>query len=450
MSLATRCTHCGTIFKVVQDQLKVSEGWVRCGRCHEVFNALEGLFDMDREAPPARPPVPASPEPAQAITPPAPRRTEVLPPDPPHPGVTQFDLDMPPEAMAIGASPIALGPTPEPEPTPETYPETSEADALESRYLMPSEGTPVRRRRRRGPEFADAEFPQDLMAAEDWASEDWVSGPGELDEAPVAEAAPVPVTAPMSAPATAPAAVPAQPPEPPVPSLERPAAPAPRQAERFQAENALPPPSQRKGKPGTRGRAPDKEAPDFIRQADRKAIWRRPAVRGMLSGLALSLILLLLAQATHHWRDTLAAHQPALKPWLVQWCALAHCQIKAPMQLDDLQVDNIQLVRTNAEGDDTYRLTAIIHNRADVALQWPQLDLTLTDPNGQVLVRRLFSTTNARLVLNPESDARASTAPAATAAVPADIPAGSQSTVQWQLHAPDLKLAGYTAELFYP
>ena len=51
MSLATRCTSCGTVFRVVQDQLKVSEGWVRCGRCDAVFNALEGLFDLGRDAP---------------------------------------------------------------------------------------------------------------------------------------------------------------------------------------------------------------------------------------------------------------------------------------------------------------------------------------------------------------------------------------------------------------
>ena len=51
MSLATRCTACGTVFRVVQDQLKVSEGWVRCGRCNEVFSALEGLFDLDRGIP---------------------------------------------------------------------------------------------------------------------------------------------------------------------------------------------------------------------------------------------------------------------------------------------------------------------------------------------------------------------------------------------------------------
>lgn len=51
MSLATRCNSCGTVFRVVQDQLKVSEGWVRCGRCNEVFNALEGLFDLERDPP---------------------------------------------------------------------------------------------------------------------------------------------------------------------------------------------------------------------------------------------------------------------------------------------------------------------------------------------------------------------------------------------------------------
>jgi len=52
VSLATRCAACGTVFRVVQDQLKVSEGWVRCGRCGEVFSALEGLFDLEREAAP--------------------------------------------------------------------------------------------------------------------------------------------------------------------------------------------------------------------------------------------------------------------------------------------------------------------------------------------------------------------------------------------------------------
>ncbi|MEO7392966.1 MAG: DUF3426 domain-containing protein [Ramlibacter sp.] len=43
MSLITRCPACGTLFKVVPDQLKISEGWVRCGHCAEVFDATAHL-----------------------------------------------------------------------------------------------------------------------------------------------------------------------------------------------------------------------------------------------------------------------------------------------------------------------------------------------------------------------------------------------------------------------
>ena len=55
MNLVTRCTACGTLFRVVQDQLKVSEGWVRCGRCEAVFNAQENLFDLEHDTPPPWP-----------------------------------------------------------------------------------------------------------------------------------------------------------------------------------------------------------------------------------------------------------------------------------------------------------------------------------------------------------------------------------------------------------
>lgn len=39
MSLITQCPACTTLFKVVPDQLRVSDGWVRCGQCDEVFDA---------------------------------------------------------------------------------------------------------------------------------------------------------------------------------------------------------------------------------------------------------------------------------------------------------------------------------------------------------------------------------------------------------------------------
>ncbi|MEO8280332.1 MAG: zinc-ribbon and DUF3426 domain-containing protein [Ideonella sp.] len=50
MTLATRCISCGTTFRVVQDQLRVSDGWVRCGRCDTVFDALASLIDLDPSA----------------------------------------------------------------------------------------------------------------------------------------------------------------------------------------------------------------------------------------------------------------------------------------------------------------------------------------------------------------------------------------------------------------
>jgi predicted Zn finger-like uncharacterized protein len=82
MSLATRCSACGTVFRVVQDQLKISEGWVRCGRCEAVFNALESLFDLEREAPPPWPGSAGEPEPmaeAMAAPRPAPSEPEAAP-----------------------------------------------------------------------------------------------------------------------------------------------------------------------------------------------------------------------------------------------------------------------------------------------------------------------------------------------------------------------------------
>jgi predicted Zn finger-like uncharacterized protein len=53
MTLITRCPGCETLFKVVVDQLRVSEGWVRCGYCSEVFDASLHMQDhASRESAP--------------------------------------------------------------------------------------------------------------------------------------------------------------------------------------------------------------------------------------------------------------------------------------------------------------------------------------------------------------------------------------------------------------
>lgn len=46
MGHITQCPHCSTLFRVVADQLKLSQGWVRCGQCGQEFDAQAALVDM--------------------------------------------------------------------------------------------------------------------------------------------------------------------------------------------------------------------------------------------------------------------------------------------------------------------------------------------------------------------------------------------------------------------
>lgn len=513
MSLATRCTHCGTIFKVVQDQLKVSEGWVRCGRCHEVFNALPALFDLDSEAPPPRrtpaPPVPA-PEPApeaalqtdshheadhrgtaasastteQHQDSPSgfgedrwttTRPTELAPPTPisahtplsaadlnlgaaPLPAATDFDLD----------TSVSL-PLNEPRPwdgaPPQDVPDTDESDALDSRYLMPPrDGTRQVKRRPTGPEFADAEFPTDAMidAEEDWALD---SIPAELPPEPTP-----PAPAPRAKPIASPAPLPQTPPLPSASLLRTPSGPATaadrpadvhterdiphedtgipttqpsRYGEDFVPEQVQAPPSQRKGRSGTRGRDPATQAPEFVKRAQRQAFWRHPATRGVLLTLLLGLSASLALQMAHQFRDLIAAYNPDARPLLQAWCEQVGCKISPPLRLEVLQVDSATLLRTSSEGPDRYRLTVSVHNRSDIAVAWPHIDLSLTDERGNVIARRAFQATDARV-------ARGEASSPTLAPVPEAAPPQQSTTLQWSLRLDQLTPAGYTAELFYP
>ena len=534
MSLATRCTHCGTIFKIVQDQLKVSEGWVRCGRCNEIFNALPGLFDLEREPPPPRPkprtpapestPSPAAltasdggstadslpqeagggvvvddaPQPEQdwektapirpsmvaaareavsapavepSALPPGPGIENDLPETPPAAGegTTEFDLDTSvqgyvdkPSTVVQAVESLNLSENPQPwlgTPPENDVPETDESDALDSRYLMPStreRKTAKRRPRGPEPEFADAEFPDDafLDAAEDeWASGFGPSGLHGSSPGSGYGSSAGPISKPATEAAYMAGAAEANLGSGLSPSEQNGDAP---QGE-FVPERALEPPSKRTGKPGTRGRDPSTQTPDFMRRAQRQAFWRHPITRGILSLMGLGLLGTLGLQVSHQFRDLIAAHHPGARPYLTQWCAYAGCTIQPPLRLDDLQVESATLVRANSEGPDNYRLAVVVHNRASIALAWPHIDLTLTDDSGAVIARRAFLPSDAEWI--DTADAKAETAPRSAAAqgntpvatnTPVAAPADRSTTLLWHLRAPDIKPAGYTAELFYP
>lgn len=47
MSLLTQCPACQTYYRVVPDQLRISDGWVKCGQCSDIFNASAHLIEID-------------------------------------------------------------------------------------------------------------------------------------------------------------------------------------------------------------------------------------------------------------------------------------------------------------------------------------------------------------------------------------------------------------------
>ncbi|MDR7305922.1 zinc-ribbon and DUF3426 domain-containing protein [Rhodoferax saidenbachensis] len=65
MSLITQCPACATMFKVVPDQLRISDGWVRCGQCDEVFDANANMVKDPELA--VESPVPAEPAASPAM-----------------------------------------------------------------------------------------------------------------------------------------------------------------------------------------------------------------------------------------------------------------------------------------------------------------------------------------------------------------------------------------------
>lgn len=68
MSEITLCPKCATRFKITAKQLAAHDGMVRCGRCHNVFNAREYLQEVEPN-PQLSLLIDEVPEPAAALTP---------------------------------------------------------------------------------------------------------------------------------------------------------------------------------------------------------------------------------------------------------------------------------------------------------------------------------------------------------------------------------------------
>lgn len=346
MNLATRCLSCGTVFRVGEEQLLASDGWVRCGRCNGVFNAAEVLFDIDTGAP------------MRLALPPA---ADAAPPGP---------------APALPAAPPA---------TPSWVP-PAPADRIEPRFEPPP------------PLDGDAPAEPLLRAPS-----------RDLDDEPIVITDHVPPPA-ASAPDLADG-----------PGLHADSAP-PQAPEPVLPAAAVPPAIAVQA-------SPVQAAPSFLREAERAARWRQPAVQLGLWAAVLLLALGMVVQTALLWRDSLAAHLPSTAPALQALCRLAGCSVQPLRRIQLLAVESSGLNRL--EGSPLYRLQLVLRNRADTAVMMPALDLALTDPQGQLVARRVVPM-------------------AELGVAQAALQVGQELPIQVLVSTGDRRVAGYTLELFYP
>jgi Protein of unknown function (DUF3426) len=80
---------------------------------------------------------------------------------------------------------------------------------------------------------------------------------------------------------------------------------------------------------------------------------------------------------------------------------------------------------------DAFKLSVALHNRGELPLALPSVDLSLTDAAGQLVARRALTPQDFHI-------AAVSLAPGAEAAWQLTLSAGSP------------RVAGYTVEIFYP
>jgi predicted Zn finger-like uncharacterized protein len=328
MSLITSCPSCGTMFRVVPDQLKISEGWVRCGHCSEVFDATAHLTDESVLVEP--------PTAEHATRPPAPDPTPVWV----APGVeeqtraAEAPTTIPDE---LQTRPADLATRPAELPTRPADLPTRPADLPTRPASIDSDFAPSRSG------ATSSRFGPDSQSLE----------PSPLDSPFVFRRSDLAPDA---------SDFPVQPPEP--------------------RDSALPYEEEEEPTPA------ELQDVSFVRQARRKAFWRRPFVRIALAFVSLALAALLLAQLAYQDRDRLALAEPALRPALQEMCRLLQCTLGPPRQIEAIVIESSGFNRLR---NDTFRLAFTLRNTARVPVATPAMELTITDSQDQAIARRVLT-----------------------------------------------------------
>ncbi|THU01561.1 DUF3426 domain-containing protein [Lampropedia puyangensis] len=404
MSLITRCPSCATKFKVTPEQLRVSEGWVRCGRCNNIFDATDHL--LEGQIPPPADEQSGSTVPASNLdnstTPssdgadherPSERWLKELS-ETFSPTATPSDGSSQSDALVHAAQAEAQ------EPTTDIGPEIEPADDANA---TPSENAPDdlgsfqdELERWQAKQSATPAQPSHVPATED-ASTDVTQSIGGQDHTdqqeslaaslkrPSVESAPTAAPEPEStlAPAQAAPLDSAQHTEGELP-LANEAELAPYEPVPQDSDGMVGYPTQEQLDEYNAAFSETQEL-RFIREAEQKAFWRRPAIRALMGLLALLLLALLTAQYTYYQRDSIAAISPQWKARMQTACNALGCTITPLQALEDLVLDGSTF---QSEGNNRYTLSWSVRNRSSQWIQTPALSLSLRDENGKTLIRR--------------------------------------------------------------
>ena len=385
MSLITRCPACGTMFKVVADQLKIAQGWVRCGQCAEVFDASAQLLPA---------------EVGGAVT------SSLVEQEPPMPELAG-DID---RAELAGNSE-----------------EVEEAQTLSDILPEPNH--------QEVPSLPDnAPLPSGRLALEDATQ-----GGADVDFDPVGwrqallkrqqQELVLPLIG-VSAPAVQ------------LASPEQ----FPKAKSAGETDSQAPDLASIPVQDADQGGIEAVQEVSFVRDARRRAFWKKPLVRGVLIGLFLSLFVMLALQWTVLQKDRLAALEPRLMPVLQALCRPLHCEIQPPRQIESLIIDSSTF---NKMTTDTYRLGFMLKNTGGTILEVPSLELTLTDTQDQAVVRRVLAPAqygaNATTVA-----AHSELAGAVTLKVSGDAERAGAPLLSSSAPRASLRVAGYRILAFYP
>jgi predicted Zn finger-like uncharacterized protein len=162
------------------------------------------------------------------------------------------------------------------------------------------------------------------------------------------------------------------------PSTARPETPArPERSER--PARASPPPATQRPT-----RREPLEQPEFLEDdtPPRRftAMW---SLFGIVSLAALG------GQLALYFRDDIALTLPATKPQLAAACEILGCRLRLPHRSDLMSIESSDLQADPGHAN-VIVLNAVIRNRAAFEQEYPSLELTLTDENDQVVVRRVL------------------------------------------------------------